>query len=608
MEFIPQPKKLEHRVGVFTLAPHTAIILEQTPFSALLYAKQLQNDITTETGLKLALEREHVGEGGIVLRLDTALPENTSAISVTQTGVTLAAGSDEALCNGVQTLRQMARRYGALWPCMEIEDTPDLANRGYYLDIARGRVPTLQTLKEYADLLCLCKINEWQLYVEHTYLFRGLSEAWRDDTPLTAEDIMELDAYCAARHIELVPSLATFGHMYKVLSTKTCCAFCELDDAERQPFSYLYAGAHHTLNVSNPGTIGFIEGLISEYMQLFTSKKFNICCDETYDLGKGRSLKLAEEKGERGLYMEHVRTLCQFLVDSGRTPMFWGDIMWRFPEAIQMLPKETICLNWGYLPNQREDEMRMLAEAGATQYACPGVCGWKQWIPLYQGAYDNIVSMCNYARKFSAVGVLNTDWGDWGHINHPWLTVPGVLYGAAFSWNAQKVPYTEINAAISRLVYRDSSENIMAVMTEFSGWEVFNWEHAVHWIETRTRFDEVDATQTAAANKALDAAVSHLHLAARSLDSTQREIVDTFCIVSEGVKIWNDIGVYIAQSCFNQSIASPCQEGAALAQRLEFWYQSYLRLWRQVSRESEVARITNIITRYGDFLRNREAG
>ena len=37
--------------------------------------------------------------------------------------------------------------------------------------------------------------------------------AWREDTPLTAQEIMELDDYCAARHIELVPSLSTFGHM-----------------------------------------------------------------------------------------------------------------------------------------------------------------------------------------------------------------------------------------------------------------------------------------------------------------------------------------------------------------------------------------------------------
>ena len=36
------------------------------------------------------------------------------------------------------------------------------------------------------------KINELQLYIEHTYLWEGLSEAFRDKDALSAEDIMEL--------------------------------------------------------------------------------------------------------------------------------------------------------------------------------------------------------------------------------------------------------------------------------------------------------------------------------------------------------------------------------------------------------------------------------
>ena len=144
-------------------------------------------------------------------------------------------GSDESLLNGVMTLSQCFQRNGARLPALEIEDKPDLRYRGYYLDCSRGRVPTLETLKRYADLLCRYKINEWQLYIEHTYLFRNLSEAWRGDTPLTAEEIMELDRYCRARHIELIPSLSSFGHMYRILSTKTCCDLCELPDSEKIP-------------------------------------------------------------------------------------------------------------------------------------------------------------------------------------------------------------------------------------------------------------------------------------------------------------------------------------------------------------------------------------
>ena len=340
MEFLPQPKRAEARSGVWTLTPHTRIVLRPgTAPEALLYAEMLRDAVRDQAGFCPALGRGEAAGGDIALGIDPALPAVRYTLTVSPEGAVIAAGDDEALCNGVQTLIQYLERHGAVLPALFVEDWPDLLNRGYYQDCSRGRVPTLDYLKRVADLLCRYKINQWQLYIEHTYLFRDLSEAWRDDTPLTADDILELDAYCAARHIELVPSLSSFGHMYKILSTKTCCYLCELPDSEKIPFSYTYAGAHHTLNVSRPDVVDFIKKLIDEYRPLFRSNKFNICADETFDLGKGRSKALADELGEKTLYVRHVKALCEYLVSQGCIPMFWGDIMWRFPQSCAELPK-----------------------------------------------------------------------------------------------------------------------------------------------------------------------------------------------------------------------------------------------------------------------------
>lgn len=99
-----------------------------------------------------------------------------------------------------------------------------------------------------------------------------------------------------------------------------------------------------------------------------------------------------------------------------------------------------ICLNWGYAPEQREDETRAIAQTGAVQYLCPGVCGWNQWANLIENSYKNITRMCGYAAKYHGIGVLNTDWGDFGHVNDPAFSVPGMIYGAVFSWNGEKIP------------------------------------------------------------------------------------------------------------------------------------------------------------------------
>ncbi|MEG1014475.1 MAG: family 20 glycosylhydrolase [Clostridia bacterium] len=610
MNLLPQPKQCIFGKGHTTLTYRTQIVLQNTAPLSLLHAQMLQKSICEGTGLQLSILRGKPLAGDLALVKDASLAQNTYQLSVKQEGITLCAGGDEALLNGVQTLCQLVLRHGAKLPLLQITDWPDLAHRGYYLDVSRGRVPTLDALKRYADLLCRYKINEWQLYIEHTYLFRDLSEAWRDETPLTAENIMELDAYCAARCIELVPSLSTFGHMYKILSTKTHCDLCELENAEKVPFSYTYAGEHHTLNVSNSGSLPFIKGLIREYMALFTSKKFNICADETFDLGKGRSQGLAQEQGERALYLRHVQALCEFLVAEGHTPMFWGDIMWRFPEACTQLPKETICLNWGYLPNQREDEIRMLAEAGATQYACPGVCTWNRWFPLFQSAYSNIACMCAHAKKYACIGLLNTDWGDYGHIDHPWFSVPAIIYGAAFAWNAQPAPFEELNQAISFLEYGDSSERFMEAFTALSENEVFLWRNAVLWMEEPNPekqsewLAELDFSKVPSANQALSDALCAAQEAALCMPPAKREIIQALAVAADGVRLWNEIGLYIAVHFAKQAFCA--KEGAVLAAELEGWYAAYLRLWRQSSREGGVSKTMKLITDYADMLRGRE--
>lgn len=611
MDFLPMPHHVAYGEGRFDLDWRTPINLMGTQPSALLYAQLLRQAVEEFTGLRLRILRGAAHPGEITLAQDESLPADTYRLSVTPQGVTVRGGGDEALLHGIMTLRQWVQRHGAALPALEVEDAPDMPNRGYYLDCSRGRVPTLETLKKTADLLCRYKINQWQLYVEHTYLFRGLSEAWREDTPLIAEEIMELDAYCRARHIELVPSLSSFGHMYEILSTKTCAALCELRDAEKVPFSYTYAGEHHTLNVSNPEAMDFIKGLITEYRALFTSDKFNICCDETFDLGKDRSSALAKEKGEHALYMAHVTELCRWLLKQGVTPMFWGDIMWRHPEAYAEIPEGVICLNWGYMPNQRENEIRDLAQMGAVQYACPGVCTWKQLVPLLRYGFSNNRAMCAHAHKYHAIGMLNTDWGDYGHLCQPSFSVPGILYGAAFAWNAEGLTYEEVNRAVSFLAYGDRSGRFMEAFDALSFHEVFDWFHMVRWIEAGDaekrhaiyNDPELNLTGLTEANAQVDAALAQLREASVELDSAHRSILHDLHLAAEGVKLLNDLGAYVGAVEEGRSL--PHREGPELAAALESWYHAYVENWRRVSKESTLARTRSVICAWADYLRGR---
>ena len=94
----------------------------------------------------------------------------------------------EGLFNGVQTLRQLIIQYGSSLPCLYIEDYPALSVRGWFMDVTRGRIPKMTYLKELADRCSLYKINSCIFILNTPFLFDGLSEVWRDDTPLTAQD------------------------------------------------------------------------------------------------------------------------------------------------------------------------------------------------------------------------------------------------------------------------------------------------------------------------------------------------------------------------------------------------------------------------------------
>ena len=578
--------------------------------SAYEYARILQEELRGCMGYGPAITRGRSGKRAVTLAVDCAMGEEEYRLEVSTDGIVITGGADRGLLYGVQTLRQIVRQSGACVPCMQIHDFPEIRNRGFYHDVTRGRIPTLAYLKELADNLAFYKINQMQLYIEHTYLFEGLSEMWRDDTPLTAEEILEFDAYCRKLNIELIPNISCFGHLYKLLRTKSWEHLCELPDPRKDPFGFVDRQLHHTIDVTNEESLVLIKEMIEEFMPLFTSDHFNIGADETFDLGKGRSRDEAERIGIKRLYIDHVKKLCEFLVEKGKIPMFWGDIICDFPEVIKELPEQTICLNWGYEKDQSDESTRKLAEAGAVQYNCPGVSGWNQFVNRLDVAYENIRRMCTYAYQYHTEGVLTTDWGDYGHINHPDFSIPGRIYGAAFSWNRNIPDFEEINRQISRVEFGDSSGQLVSLMAQISQNQIFDWWMAVGYMErTEKELVEKALPEAAEGMRHIEAALGNLEdIADRirgimpGLPARTNTILHACLVAIQGVELFQKIGAWvIARECHTEPVLDV--DGKRLAAELEEWFLFYKEVWRSVSRESELYRIQDMVFRYADLLR-----
>lgn len=616
MYLLPKPSKLKSGKGKFYLTMEKTLSLcpgasELVVRQTLLFAKKAEEEL----GYPLTLARGTARPGDLVFRQDDTMGPEAYTLKITPDTAELV-GSARGLWQGMQTLLQILYQEGGCLPALLIEDEPALPNRGFYFDCARGRVPRLSWLKSLADRMAGYKLNQLQLYIEHSYLFRGMTELWRDDTPLTAADIMELDTYCAERGIELVPSLSSFGHLYKLLSTKSYSHLCELEDSADKPFSVKGRMDHHTINPTNPESLKLILGMIAEYMELFSSRKFNFCADETFDLGTGRSRAAADAQGKDRLYIDFVKAIAQFLTDRGRQPMFWGDIVLGFPSLIRELPKGVTCLNWGYSPDQEEEPTRKLHEAGAAQYCCPGCIGWNRLVPGQKESWQNITRQCSYAAKYRAEGLLNTDWGDYYHINHPDLSRIGMIYGAAFSWNADILPYEEINRQISRLEYGDRSEKLLAILDRLKDMAVFDWQTVCHFQEVKRGLLEEEWFRcqtlpvwkerlplTDKKSQELQEICQALYSHLQEADPRKRDALVPYLTAAEGILLWNQVGKAVASREYHIFFDS-LPHDPALAAALETWFYRYKEQYRRVSRQSELGRTEALICWYGDYLRD----
>lgn len=616
MLLLPQPKTIQSKEGLFRLSQRTRICLDyRLPQSCGQYALLLKEAIKYDLGfpaeiirtdkedLTDAIHLKVTGEGGTESYQLIVTPEQI-----------LLLGADEAgLLYAVQTLRQLLLQYGAAIPAVEIFDEPSIPNRGFSHDVTRGRIPTLEHLKRLADTCSYYKLNQLQLYVEHSYLFQDESEVWRENTPLCAEEILELDAYCKSLHIDLVPTLASFGHLYELLRTKTFSHLCELEVKPEDGFSLIARMGHHTVDVSQEESLRLVQSRIREYMNLFSSRYFNICADETFDLGKGRSRKLAEEEGTHNVYVGFLRKLCDFVISCGKIPMYWGDIMVEQPDAIHRLPEASVCLNWEYSPEVKEDNLRKLVQSGAQNiYVCPGVQGWSHLINRHADAYQNISGMCRNGHKYHVKGVLNTDWGDLGHIGHPEFSTIGLIYGAAFSWSCEELSEAECNRRISLLQYRDRSLSIADRFRELSGQECVNWWTLIQYKETaqahkgEADFSIVLSEQTAqeAAGRIArtDLLITELYDFLLTADQRTKPVINAYILMAEGQTLLTRLSVTILQHL--SGVPYECaQSPSLLAAELEKWLMKYKELWRSVSKESELFRIVDAICWYADYLR-----
>lgn len=483
LQLFPVPKVLECSDGRFHLPAQGSIVLAgEADRAALPAARRLQLTLSQVLQLNLSLS---VGTRPSVRSVyhfsySPVLPAQGYEIHVDESGIAVTYGSPEGAYYAAATLKQILQQCGRNLPFVHISDQPDFAARGLMIDISRNKIPKLETLFRIVDFMADLKLNQLQLYIEGSpFAYESFPQVWELETPITGEEILQLDAYCQERYIELVPNQNSFGHMEGWLTRPEFNALAEIPEGFMLPENmydsdmypeglFMHPGTFHT---ENPEVLQLLATMYDDLLPYFTSKYFNVGCDETYELGLGKSKAAADADGKGQLYLSFLQKIHGLVLERGKTMQFWGDIIIQHPELIPRLPKDIVAMEWGYsAAHPFEADTLKFREAGIPFYVCPGTSSWNSLTGRSDNMMANLRSAAIHGKNNGAIGYLITDWGDFGHWQHLPISYAGFAYGAAVAWNVENNLEADVAAYLNTSVFHDRAGKIGQLLLDLGNY------------------------------------------------------------------------------------------------------------------------------------------
>ena len=277
--------------------------------------------------------------------------------------------------------------------------------KGFHLDL-RVQVMTMDALKAFAQKLHGYGINTLIMEWEGTYPFEK-HPLIPNRYAYTKDEVISFIKYCHNLDIDVIPLQQSFGHVEYILRNDRYAALRE----DQKDFSQVCP-----LQTKQDSSL--FSDLYKELASTHTSKYIHIGGDETYLLGHDERCRLmAAKEGKSKLYINYIRMLCNIVIGLGKTPVLWADIALKYPEAIKLLPKSTVFIDWNYGWDMNNfGDHQKLVQSGYEIWGAPALRSSPDnyFLTQWEKHFNNIRNFVPVARDLGYKGIVMTSWSTSG--------------------------------------------------------------------------------------------------------------------------------------------------------------------------------------------------
>jgi hexosaminidase len=277
--------------------------------------------------------------------------------------------------------------------------------KGFHIDL-RIQVMTMDALKAFALKLSGLGINTLIMEWEGTYPFEK-HPMIPNRYAYTKAEIVSFIKYCNGLGIDVIPLQQSFGHVEYILRNDR---YKDLRE-DQKDFSQVCP-------LQTRQDSALFTDLYTELASTHTSKYIHIGGDETYLLGHDERCRLmAAKEGKSKLYIDYIKMLCNIVIRLGKIPVLWADIALKYPDAIKLLPKSTVFIDWNYGWDMSHfGDHRKLLESGYQVWGAPALRSSPDnyFLTQWEKHFNNIRNFVPAAAKLGYKGIVMTSWSTSG--------------------------------------------------------------------------------------------------------------------------------------------------------------------------------------------------